>query len=103
MAEKIDTGKVKRRMLRFETLDEALAELDRIASAEQSGKLRTLGNWTAGQVLGHVAAWIDYGYEGYPLQPPPWFAPVRPSGQRRRAPSLGRMGRSDLAVDVEPA
>ena len=21
----------------------------------------------------HVAAWIEYGYEGYPIRQPPWF------------------------------
>jgi hypothetical protein len=32
-----------------------------------------VGTWTPGQILGHLAAWIEYGYEGYPMNPPPWF------------------------------
>lgn len=62
-----------RRVLRFETIDEVLAEIDRVVEAERNGQLRQLGNWTAGQILGHISAWIDYGYEGYPLRPPPWL------------------------------
>ena len=33
-----------------------------------------MGNWTPGQILSHVAAWIDYAYDGYPMKPlPPWI------------------------------
>lgn len=74
MATTIDTGKVaNRRTLRFDTIAQLLAELDRIEAADRAGSLRNLGNWTTGQVLGHVAAWIDYGYDGFPLGPPPFF------------------------------
>jgi hypothetical protein len=73
MATSVDTSKVKRRDLNFESVDDALAELGRIMEADQAGRLRTLGNWTPGQVMGHVAAWIDYGFDGYPIDPPPWF------------------------------
>ena len=70
----IDTGKVsERRRLRFESIDEVLAEIGRIDQADESGRLRRLGNWTPGQILAHIAAWIEYGYEGYPISPPPWF------------------------------
>lgn len=69
-------GKLKRRPLRLESIDEALREIDRIVAAHRQGRLRTLGNWTPGQTLAHVAAWIEYGYDGYPIAPPPWF--VRP-------------------------
>jgi hypothetical protein len=47
--------------------------VDRIVVAEESGELRRLGNWTTGQIFGHVAAWIDYAYDGFPVGPPPWF------------------------------
>ena len=66
-----------RRKLALATLDALEAELDRIQSAEQAGELRAVGNWTPGQILGHVAAWIHYGWEGYPMKAPPlpvrWF------------------------------
>ena len=58
----IDTTKVKeRRKLQFGTIDDCLQELGRLEQAERQGNLKTLGNWTAGQNLSHVAAWIEYG------------------------------------------
>ena len=67
----VDTGKVsERRRLRFESIDEVLAEVDRLAEAERVGRLRQLGNWTLGQVLGHLAAWAEYSYKGTPLKVP---------------------------------
>lgn len=72
----IDTSKVQqRRKLKFDTIDACLAELDRIEDAERQGKLKTLGNWTAGQNLSHLAAWVEYGWDGYPMGKPP--LPVR--------------------------
>jgi hypothetical protein len=73
MATLVDTAVAPHRKLRFHSIEDALAEVDRILAAEQSGKLSTTGNWTPGQAMGHVAAWINYSYEGYPLGPPPWF------------------------------
>jgi hypothetical protein len=57
-------------MLRFESIDQAMAEAERLAEAERAGRLRRLGNWTLGQTLGHLAAWAEYGYTGAPLKPP---------------------------------
>ena len=72
----IDTSKVKkRRELRIETIDACLAELERIADGDRQGQLKTLGNWTAGQNLSHLAAWIEYGWDGYPMNKPP--LPIR--------------------------
>ena len=74
MTAQIDTGKVtERRKLRFQSLAELSAEVDRIAQADAAGRLRTTGNWSPGQVLGHLAAWINYGWDGYPFPTPPWF------------------------------
>ena len=68
----IDTTKVKeRRKLQFDTIEDCLQELGRLEQAERQGNLKTLGNWTAGQNLSHVAAWIEYGWEGYPMDAPP--------------------------------
>ncbi len=70
----IDTKKIAdHRQLRFESIDDVLAEIDRIVQAEEQGTLRAVGNWTPGQIMAHIAAWIEYGYDGYPLKPPPWF------------------------------
>ena len=67
----VNTGKVVgRRILRFESIAQVLAEVDRLAEAERTGRLRRLGNWTLGQTLGHLAAWAEYSYTGAPLKPP---------------------------------
>jgi hypothetical protein len=57
-------------MLRFESIDQMLAEVDRLIEAERAGRLRRLGNWTPGQILGHLAAWTEFGYTGVPLKVP---------------------------------
>jgi hypothetical protein len=67
----IDTGTVAgRRVLRFESIDQAMAEVERLAEAERAGRLRRLGNWSLGQTLGHLAAWVEYAYTGAPLKVP---------------------------------
>lgn len=58
------------RKLRFESIDDCVAEVRRIMEAERSGRLRATGKWTPGQVMSHVAAWIDYAYDGFPVKPP---------------------------------
>jgi len=73
MGQAIDTGGVAdHRKLRFNNIDELLAEIDRVVSADQAGALRRTGNWSAGQIFGHLATWINYGWEGYPMKVP-WF------------------------------
>jgi hypothetical protein len=67
------TGRLSYRKLRFNSIAEVNSELDRIAELDRTGRLRTSGNWTAGQIMAHLAAWIEYGYDGYPLKAPPWF------------------------------
>ena len=59
--------------MKYATLEDLLRDVERIESAEREGRLQAHGTWTPGQVLGHVAAWIEYGYDGYPMQPPPWI------------------------------
>lgn len=67
----VDTANVVgRRVFRFETIDDALADADRLVAAERAGRLRKLGNWTLGQTLGHLAIWAEYSYTGSPLKPP---------------------------------
>lgn len=73
----VDTAKTQdRRKLRYETIDDVMADVDRIVAADKAGKLRCTGNWTAGQAMGHVAAWANYAYDGFPFPPPPWFVRV---------------------------
>lgn len=69
----VDTSKVSgRRTLRFANLDEALADAEKLVGAERAGQLVRVGNWTLGQALGHLAAWVGYGFDGPPIRPP-WF------------------------------
>jgi hypothetical protein len=70
-SDRVDTARVaNRRLLRFESIDEMLAEVDRLVEAERAGRLKPLGNWTLGQTLGHLASWTEYGYTGMPLKVP---------------------------------
>lgn len=69
----VDTSMVARRKLRFGSIEDLLVELENIERAHVSGSLMVQGNWSVGQILSHIAAWIDYGWDGYPLKPPPFF------------------------------
>jgi hypothetical protein len=62
----INTKRAPRRTLRFNSIDEAIAEIDRIVAAEQAGTLRSTGNWSAGQVFNHIATWLNYSWDGFP-------------------------------------
>lgn len=64
-----------RRPLRLNSIDDALQELDRIEIAHRRGALRAVGGWTPGQIIAHIAAWIEYGWDGDPVKPPPF--PIR--------------------------
>ncbi len=67
----VDTKRVtNRRTVAIKTPDDLLAEVDRLISADRAGTLTLRGNWTLGQTLGHLAAWIDYGFDGFPTTPP---------------------------------
>jgi len=69
--DRVDTAKrADRRTLRFESIDQALAEADRLSEAERASRLVALGNWTLGQALGHLAVWAEYSYTGAPARPP---------------------------------
>lgn len=67
------SGKFPYRKLRFNSIAEVNRELDNIAELNRTGRLLTSGKWTPGQIMAHLAAWIEYGYDGYPLKSPPWF------------------------------
>lgn len=59
-----------RRTVHYESLDDLLADAERLAG----GEVRMLGNWTLGQVLGHLAAALDASIDGFPGKMP-W--PIR--------------------------
>lgn len=109
----VDTRKVAtRRQVRFATLDDVAQDVDNIVTAYHQDNLTTLGNWTPGQTLAHLAAWIEYGYVGYPLRSPPWFVRIilrrmlrryldrgMPSGVRIPGQPSGTVGQDEMPVD----
>jgi hypothetical protein len=65
MSEVIDTAKVQsRRQLRFDSLDDIAAEVERLAACVD---VRALGNWSSGQVLQHLASTMDNSIDGFPF------------------------------------
>jgi hypothetical protein len=106
----VNTRSVRnRRKVAFASVDQMLADANCIAQADRMGTLVRLGNWTAGQAFGHVAAWMDYPYDGYPMNPP-WFVKVigrviKPLVLSRGIPAGGRLpgvAGGTYAVDVVP-
>ena len=63
-----DTAALQRRKLRFETVDDALAEAERLVAAEREGRLGRAGNWSLGRTLGHLATWASFAFDGYPRE-----------------------------------
>lgn len=67
----VNTKAVKdRRPLAFASFDEVRADVRLLLDADARGSLRRLGNWTLGQNLHHLAAWIGFAYDGVPIKPP---------------------------------
>jgi hypothetical protein len=70
-ATEVNTKKVTgRRKLRFESYDEVLTDVERLAA----GEIRSLGNWSFGQILKHLAVAVDSMIDGGPFNMP---APVK--------------------------
>lgn len=62
------------RSLRFDSIAQLLDELRLLEEAEARGTLRSTGQWTPGQIYGHIAGWIGYSLDGYPAEMRvPWF------------------------------
>lgn len=59
-------NKPKRRILRFDSLDEVLAD----ARALAARNIKANGNWTPGQVVGHVARAVNGSIDGISFQAP---------------------------------
>ena len=69
----VNTKQVKRRAVRYETLDDAAADMNALARLERDNQLEQLGNWSLGQAIGHVATWAEFAYTPAPLPRPPFF------------------------------
>ena len=99
-----------RRSLNFDTLDQALTDINRLAAAEVAGTLTTTGEWTFGQALNHIATWVDYSYDGVPLRLPLPLRLMLPLIKKRVLHSPMRPGsrlpgtiNGTLATDVVPS
>jgi hypothetical protein len=70
----IDTAKVQgRRILRFERLEDILADVDRLAQAKE---IKHLGNWSPGQVLKHLSILMNNSMDGFRTGLPLWARPI---------------------------
>lgn len=75
------------REITLRSWDDLEREIDAVEAADRAGTLQTCGNWSAGKILGHIAAWIDFAFDGYPMNPP-WF--VRIIGRMIKGPMLNQ-------------
>ncbi len=69
----VNTKQAPRRLLKFASMAELSAELDRIEAAHRAGTLRTTGNWSPGQILQHVGKFMRFPIDGFPPGKPPWL------------------------------
>src|SRR5687768_422189 len=66
----VNTGKVAgRRVVAYESLDDVLMDAEYLVAAP---KFNMLGNWSLGQMLGHLAAGLHMSMDGVTYRPP-WF------------------------------
>ncbi|MEO1583204.1 MAG: DUF1569 domain-containing protein [Planctomycetota bacterium] len=66
-----DTKKAFRRQISLANLEELDAELERVRAAHHAGTIRTSGNWSPGQNLGHLAKWMGWYLDGsFPFKAP---------------------------------
>ncbi len=76
----IKTAKVsERRQLQFSSMQDILADVEYLDSGDPP---RTTGNWTAAQIVQHVAKLIDYSIDGFPV--PKAAIPMRILGRLMR-------------------
>lgn len=111
----VDTKRQKdRRVLRFNTIADMRRDLDALEAAHHRGTIRRTGNWTEGEIFTHLAAFINFGYDGYPEEvSPPWLLvllmrPFRnrflnkgfPAGVRIPGVKQGTIGIDDVPFDA---
>jgi hypothetical protein len=110
----VDTKHTDRRTLRFESLADMRRDLDALEAAHRRGSLHRTGNWTEGEIFTHLAAFINYGYDGYPKEiSPPWIVALLfirwrrssymrkgfPAGVRIPGTSRGTIGMENVSFD----
>ena len=70
----------QRRELHFDSLDEVLAEAERLAAANE---VATHGNWSLGQILMHLARAVDLSIDGADFKVPFFVRLIGPLMKRR--------------------
>jgi len=68
----INTRQADRRDVQYASLDDLRADLDAIERAHAAGTLRNTGNWSPGQVLEHLAIFMECALDGFPHGKIPW-------------------------------
>ena len=59
-----------RRVVRLHTIDDLVAEVNRIVAAAGADRVRSLGNWTPAQALQHLGRMIEFSFDGFPFRYP---------------------------------
>lgn len=78
-------GSPDRRTLTFQNFSDLERELRSLEAGRRAGTLRTSGRWTPGQILAHLAAFMEYPFVGYPPElNPPWIIRAAFKLMRRR-------------------
>src|SRR4051794_29468808 len=82
MSTPINTAKVLgRRQLRFHSLDEIAADVERLAAFRH---VQPLGNWSPGQVLEHLTLTMNNSIDGFPQFVPALIKPLLRMFMKRR-------------------
>jgi len=65
----VDTGRVAgRRLIRLNSIDDLVAEVDRVTAATAAGTMRSLGNWSPAQIFWHVGRLVELSFDGFPFR-----------------------------------
>jgi hypothetical protein len=94
----VDTTKVEgRRKLDYASFEELLADADRA----KAGPVKTLGNWSAGQIFRHVALVMNCSMDGFPMTFP-WYMRLMAKMFRTRILAGAMPSGFKLPVDGQP-
>ncbi len=74
------TQSTGRRQLRFGTVDDILADIEQL----NRGKVRSLGNWSPGQSLKHLAIVVKGSLDGFDIKAPLWVRLVVQGFMKKR-------------------
>jgi hypothetical protein len=47
------------------TIEDLLAEAERVVAAAGAGRVRSLGNWSPAQILWHIARLMEFSFDGF--------------------------------------